>query len=616
MQQGGDYGSQFYAHHYPPYHPTPNTGAGPNPNPSPNPNEFAPSYPNHPVYASAPPYSSYSSSIPAATAAVPAPAAAPAPYPPCFQHPDPISNIPPSAPYYTQYQSQLQDSSPQFPPYTQYSSPLFQQDQSSVAAPYSNHLQPSPPPYNPYDSQNNYAPQPNPNPDPSHKPELTTPFSSVYAPSESPYEGVVPRFDHGGGYYNENSGRYGLTAAIPSGQIQPGYEQDYFQKKNETAFQYGHARAQDGPGDGVYAYDGGRSEPYGARGTGTKSSSSSAWGGFDDYGRSTSFSSGRSDGVESSGKIIRAVPKAENQNDMQNGVPKFRVKLLPEGASVNTIDVLCQIGLDGIRMLDPSTNRTLRIYTLETVIRWEVMDSSIFCFWSKSPVDNEPKRIRLKSSSYTTNTILDTVTAASVQLKEMAASDLSRSRGSADSGKPSEQPSEKKKGFADWMIMMKPGNEEKEHWVPDEAVLHCTSCGVAFGPFVRRHHCRNCGDIFCDKCSQGRIALTTDENAQPVRVCDGCMAEVTQSLSIAKEAGKRSAAKQSHEDLARKLKEELEKNRKPSSGGSKSSDSSGRKMREVACPTCTVHLQVQVPSSGSETIECGVCQHPFLVSAH
>jgi hypothetical protein len=26
-------------------------------------------------------------------------------------------------------------------------------------------------------------------------------------------------------------------------------------------------------------------------------------------------------------------------------------------------------------------------------------------------------------------------------------------------------------------------------------------------------------------------------------------------------------------------------------------------------------LQVQVPASGSETIECGVCQHPFLVSS-
>lgn len=38
-----------------------------------------------------------------------------------------------------------------------------------------------------------------------------------------------------------------------------------------------------------------------------------------------------------------------------------------------------------------------------------------------------------------------------------------------------------------------------------------------------QHHCRNCGDIFCDKCTQGRVALTADEDAQPVRVCDRCM---------------------------------------------------------------------------------------------
>ena len=31
-----------------------------------------------------------------------------------------------------------------------------------------------------------------------------------------------------------------------------------------------------------------------------------------------------------------------------------------------------QVGLDGIRMMDPSTSRTLRIYPFETVIRWEV----------------------------------------------------------------------------------------------------------------------------------------------------------------------------------------------------------------------------------------------------
>jgi ribosomal protein L37E len=43
---------------------------------------------------------------------------------------------------------------------------------------------------------------------------------------------------------------------------------------------------------------------------------------------------------------------------------------------------------------------------------------------------------------------------------------------------------------------------------------------------------------------------------------------------------------------------------------------SGPRMQEVACPTCTVHLQVQLPSSGTETVECGVCQHPFLVNAN
>ncbi|PRQ27253.1 putative chromatin regulator PHD family [Rosa chinensis] len=273
------------------------------------------------------------------------------------------------------------------------------------------------------------------------------------------------------------------------------------------------------------------------------------------------------------------------------------------------MDVLCQIGLDGIRMLDPATSRTLRIYPLETITRCEVTDSSIFAFWSKSSVDIEPRRIRLQSNSYTTNTLLDTVTAATVQLKEMGGSSRP-----AESLKTNEQSAERKKGLTDWMNIIKPGNEEKDHWVPDEAVSKCTACGTDFGAFVRRHHCRNCGDIFCDKCTHGRIALTAEENAPQVRVCDRCMAEVTQRLSNAKEASGKPAALHSHEDLAKKLQAEMEKNRRESSGSK--SDGSGRRMREVACPTCTVHLQVQVPSSGSETIECGVCQHPFLVSAH
>ncbi|CAN6880286.1 unnamed protein product [Brassica oleracea] len=361
----------------------------------------------------------------------------------------------------------------------------------------------------------------------------------------------------------------------------------------EKPVNYGQSRS-DNYGDGVYAYQGGKVEPYGSRGTL-----------FDDYGRSISVSSGRDSSASSkSSKIVTAVPKADVQEDVQ----KFRVKLLAETYGQTTTDVLCQIGLDGLRMLDPSTSRTLRIYPLENITRCEKLDSSILAFWSKTSVDIDAKRIRLQSNSYTTNTLLDTVTAAMFQAKEIGGSSRPPT-----SVKLVEQSAEKKKGLGDWINIIKPVNEEKDHWVPDEAASKCTSCGSDFGAFMRRHHCRNCGDVFCDKCTQGRIALTADENAPQVRVCDRCMAEVSQRLSNAKESASRNVSVQSHEDLARKLQEEMQKNRKSSSG---SREGSGRRMKDVACPTCTVYLEVQVPISGSETIECGVCQNPFLVSAH
>jgi len=105
-------------------------------------------------------------------------------------------------------------------------------------------------------------------------------------------------------------------------------------------------------------------EPYGVHGTGTGTGSKPLTA-FDDYGNLT--------------KITKAIPKAETQNG-GNGVQKFRVKILPDLGSQTTLDVLCQIGLDGLRMLDPSTNRTLRIYPLETITKWEINDPSVYTF--------------------------------------------------------------------------------------------------------------------------------------------------------------------------------------------------------------------------------------------
>ncbi|KAJ8538249.1 hypothetical protein K7X08_014789 [Anisodus acutangulus] len=388
---------------------------------------------------------------------------------------------------------------------------------------------------------------------------------------------MVLKLTESSGYGNDNTGKFD--------QNRP-----YFDENLDKYITYG--KRAEGYGDGVFAYQGSKVEPYGARGTSSKSltwSSSS----FDDFGRPIGYNNNNS-GKESlsapTAKIVKAVPKVDTQHGVKSGVQKFRVKLLAESGGQSTQDVLCQIGLDGIRMLDPSTSRTLRIYPLDTITRCDKTDLSTFAFWSKSAEDIEPRRIRLQSNSYTTSTLLDTIHICSMQ--------SSLSFHFLYLG--SEFPTEKKKGFTDWINIVKPVNEEKDHWVPDEAVSKCTACGSAFNAFVRKHHCRNCGDIFCDKCTQGRTALTADENAPVVRVCDRCMAEVSRRLSSAKDTVNRSTGLQSHEDLAKKLQEEMERNRRESSGSRQ--DCLGR-MKEVACPTCTVHLQVQVPSSGSETIE-------------
>ncbi|KAL0325904.1 UNVERIFIED_CONTAM: protein FREE1 [Sesamum radiatum] len=614
-----------------------------NSNPTTNQNPNEPLYHAPPSYASAPPFSPNSYTPPPSSSADYSATyhQNSSSYPTIPQTPDPL----PTAPSFTQPQSAY--SFPQFEVHGTYKSP----PQAQPSSYHRSYDQPAP----------NYTTNLNPNPGSANSGYPSIHASSQYSQLSSPlYETPYDNRD-----VNLSRNRSDLGSELYGKRAESGYNE------------YGNDGVY-GNNEGVYAYRG-SSEPYGARGTAPKSST---WSGFDDFGRPigySSTSSGKERSSNSALKVVRAVPKADTQQDAKSGVQKFRVKLLAESGGQSTMDVLCQIGLDGIRMLDPSTNRILRIYLLDSVTRCEAIESSIFAFWSKTPVDIEPRRIRLKSNSYTTNTLLDTVTAAIVQYKEMSG----RSR-PPEYPKTAEQPTEKKKGLGDFLNLIKPVNEEKDHWVPDEAVTKCTACGTDFSAFVRKacliqfsfsssssscvfflesiHLCIqclhvNCGDIFCDKCTQGRTALTADENAPVVRVCDRCLAEVSRRLSAAKDAASRSTVTQSHEDLAKKLQFVLhfldalylisfiiefdcdrrrwrEAARCPQvvifldygpavlffcSGAQiccSRSDSSGRRMKEVACPTCTVHLQVQVPSSGSETIECGVCQHPFLVTSH
>ena len=58
------------------------------------------------------------------------------------------------------------------------------------------------------------------------------------------------------------------------------------------------------------------------------------------------------------------------------------------------------------------------------------------------------------------------------------------------------------------------------HWIDDNSVNKCFQCGNKFYLLLRRHHCRNCGRIFCFNCSNHFIKLQNYKD--PQRVCDKC----------------------------------------------------------------------------------------------
>ncbi|KAI7880734.1 FYVE-domain-containing protein [Lichtheimia hyalospora FSU 10163] len=90
-------------------------------------------------------------------------------------------------------------------------------------------------------------------------------------------------------------------------------------------------------------------------------------------------------------------------------------------------------------------------------------------------------------------------------------------------------------------------DDESEHtvldthrrvWEADRHASECRRCNRRFNFLVRRHHCRRCGLVVCDRCSSHRIRLPPNEIIQdpavdpshypliamhPQRVCDACV---------------------------------------------------------------------------------------------
>ncbi|KAL8583835.1 hypothetical protein ACOMHN_040304 [Nucella lapillus] len=63
------------------------------------------------------------------------------------------------------------------------------------------------------------------------------------------------------------------------------------------------------------------------------------------------------------------------------------------------------------------------------------------------------------------------------------------------------------------------------YWVPNSQITTCRGCDLVFTTNEQKHHCRACGQGFCDDCSsQKRTVPERGWKDEPVRVCEACYA--------------------------------------------------------------------------------------------
>jgi hypothetical protein len=47
----------------------------------------------------------------------------------------------------------------------------------------------------------------------------------------------------------------------------------------------------------------------------------------------------------------------------------------------------------------------------------------------------------------------------------------------------------------------------KNEWIDSSTIKNCSKCAKAFTMTNRKHHCRDCGNVFCAKCSDNKLVI-------------------------------------------------------------------------------------------------------------
>ncbi|CAD7086951.1 unnamed protein product [Hermetia illucens] len=102
--------------------------------------------------------------------------------------------------------------------------------------------------------------------------------------------------------------------------------------------------------------------------------------------------------------------------------------------------------------------------------------------------------------------------------------------------------SQHSKALSDWMA----DKVAPTYWKPNAEIIKCFACKKNFEKTgLRKHHCRGCGEGFCDACTKHKMPVPHRGWAEPVRVCSDCR----QDLLKRQESSSSSAVKKLDNNL-------------------------------------------------------------------
>ncbi|KAK6797653.1 hypothetical protein RDI58_005355 [Solanum bulbocastanum] len=91
------------------------------------------------------------------------------------------------------------------------------------------------------------------------------------------------------------------------------------------------------------------------------------------------------------------------------------------------------------------------------------------------------------------------------------------------------------------------------NWIVDAS--HCQGCSSQFTFINRKHHCRRCGGIFCNSCTQQRMVLR-GQGDSPVRICEPCK-RLEEAARFELRYGQKSRVSKGSSRLASKSEDEV-----------------------------------------------------------